>query len=80
MRKKWTVKDSFPDRKIAEAYLSPQVNKLKEKFHFENPKLFKIKKYVSQTLGWTEDEVGMGMDISMMMIMINYRFLRRLHQ
>jgi hypothetical protein len=57
MRKKWTVKDSFPDPKIAEAYYSPQVNQLKERFPFETPKLFKIKKYVSQVLGWTEEEV-----------------------
>lgn len=57
MRKKWIVKDSFPDPKIAEAYLSPHVNTSKEKFHFESPKLFKIKNYVSRTLGWTEEEV-----------------------
>jgi hypothetical protein len=57
MRKKWTIKDSFPDPKIAEAYSSPPVNQLRERFLFETPKLFKIKKYVSQVLGWTEEEV-----------------------
>jgi hypothetical protein len=57
MRKKWCVRETFPDPKIAEAYFSPQVNPLTERFSFEIPKLFKIKKYLSQVLGWTEEEV-----------------------
>jgi hypothetical protein len=63
MRKKWSVRESFPDPKIAEAYFSPQVNSLTEKFPFEIPKLFKIKKYVSSVLGWTEEEVSPSLSL-----------------
>lgn len=53
----WSVKESFPDTKVAEAYLHPQVNQSTDSFSFKAPQLFKVRKYCSDIMGWTDDEI-----------------------
>jgi hypothetical protein len=57
-KSKWKINDSnFPNLKVIEAYLQPNVSRNEDKFEFVIPKLHKVRNYCSEIFGWTEQEV-----------------------
>jgi hypothetical protein len=57
-RAKWTIPDSFPDPKIAHAYLHPAANRNNEPFSWPPPSKEKIKNFCRNILGWTDEHVS----------------------
>jgi len=61
-RQKWSVPPIFPDEKVSEAYMMPQANRDTTPFDFTVPKLFKVRAFCKDMLGWTEAEMDVKID------------------
>ena len=57
-RAKWVVSETFPDQKVADAYLHPAANRSKVEFDWVVPKIHRVRKYCREVLGWSDDEVS----------------------
>lgn len=56
-RARWTVPASFPNEKVAAAYLNPPANRDADQFNWAVPNINRIREYCADTLGWTRAEV-----------------------
>lgn len=56
-RAKWTVPESFPDPKVAQAYYHPDTNRSTDPFFWSDPSRDKVSSYCRNILGWSEDQV-----------------------
>lgn len=53
-RSKWTVPANFPDETVAKAYFHPNTNRNADPFVYIPPSRSKVRRYVSDVLGWSD--------------------------
>lgn len=52
---KWFLPTSFPDKRVDEAYLKPEVDDDREEFRWGVPNLDALRSYLMATIGWTQE-------------------------
>jgi DNA excision repair protein ERCC-5 len=61
-RSKWKVDGTFPDKRVAEAYMKPPANRDVTPFEFNVPMLHRVRGYCHKVLGWSEADMNTQID------------------
>lgn len=61
-RSKWILPPHFPDESVIKAYLHPDTNRNNDPFPFIPPARSKVRRYLAETLGWTELQLNTQVD------------------
>eukprot|EP01016_Furgasonia_blochmanni_P048924 TRINITY_DN7368_c0_g1_i1.p1 TRINITY_DN7368_c0_g1~~TRINITY_DN7368_c0_g1_i1.p1 ORF type:complete len:284 (+),score=45.47 TRINITY_DN7368_c0_g1_i1:62-853(+) len=61
-KKQWELPDSFPNRRVIEAYLHPNIDESKEKFTWGTPDIEKLKLFCQKNFEWDERKISEHFD------------------